>query len=65
MVALNMNLGMAPTIYNVISKVSGSNVSVDQFFANVEETVIHSGVRRESEHREGQNVAQLRNSKFG
>jgi len=45
-----MNSGMAPTLYNVASKFSGSNVSVDQFFADVEDTVIHSGVKRESEH---------------
>jgi len=37
-------------LYNVASKFSGSNVSVDQFFADVEDTVIHSGVKRESEH---------------
>lgn len=48
--AANMNPGMVPTMYNVASKFSGSNVSVDQFFADVEDTVIHSGVRRESEH---------------
>ncbi|ROT64344.1 hypothetical protein C7M84_017688 [Penaeus vannamei] len=47
--SVKMNSGM-PTMYNVASKFSSSNVSVDQFFADVEDTVIHSGVSRESEH---------------
>lgn len=45
-----MGPGIVLPMYNVASEFSGSNVSVDQFFANLEDTVINSEVRQESEH---------------